>query len=86
MTGRKRDSVWLSFDTVTNVDRKGVRAKCKQCLKEIEGQVSRMKSHAEQCSPPDDIQAVQRLPAPTRPTASSGPSQSTARKCCSFNY
>lgn len=49
-TGRKRDIVWLSFDEIKNESRKGIRAKCKLCDKELEGQVSRMKIHLSQCT------------------------------------
>lgn len=45
--GRRKDLVWLHFDEVKNNQRKGCRAKCKKCKKEMEGQVARMKKHVE---------------------------------------
>lgn len=47
--GRKGDLSWLYFDKVKNDKRKGCRAKCKRCHKEMEGQVGRMKKHLETC-------------------------------------
>lgn len=52
MTGRKRDIVWLSFDEIKKESRKGVRAKCKKCGYELEGQVIRMKNHLSKCAQP----------------------------------
>lgn len=49
-SGRRKDLVWLYFNEVKNDNRKGCRAKCKKCNKEMEGQVARMKKHVENCS------------------------------------
>lgn len=49
-TGRRKDMVWLNFEEVKSDIRKGCRAKCKKCKKEMEGQVIRMKKHVETCS------------------------------------
>lgn len=48
-TGRKKDLIWLSFEEIRNTSRKGLRAKCKHCGHEIEGQVKRMKDHLGKC-------------------------------------
>lgn len=48
-TGRKPDAVWNSFEKIFNVSRKGVRAKCKKCGLEMEGQIIRMKGHLLKC-------------------------------------
>lgn len=47
--GRRKDLTWLYFDEIKSDKRKGYRAKCKTCNKEIEGQISRMKNHMEKC-------------------------------------
>lgn len=47
--GRKRDVVWLSFNEIKLESRKGIRAECKSCKKELEGQVVRMRSHLLKC-------------------------------------
>lgn len=48
--GRRKDLVWLYFNEVKNDKRKGCRARCKNCNKEMEGQVARMKKHIETCN------------------------------------
>lgn len=53
-TGRKRDVVWLSFEVIKSDLRKGIRAKCKQCGTELEGQVTRMKIHLSKCAIKND--------------------------------
>lgn len=49
-SGRKKDLIWIYFLEVKNDKRKGSRAKCKKCSKEMEGQVFRMKKHLETCA------------------------------------
>lgn len=49
-SGRKRDIVWNSFESIKTSDRKGERAKCKKCDTTMEGQVSRMRNHLVKCS------------------------------------
>lgn len=49
-TGRRSDAVWSSFTEVKIEGRKGKRAKCKLCGKEMEGQVARMKKHYQTCN------------------------------------
>jgi len=45
MPGRKLDSVWLYFDKVVDPGKTGCRAKCKECGKDMQGLVSRLKQH-----------------------------------------
>ena len=50
MTGRKNDPIWNDYDKVFLPNRKGCKARCKSCFKEMEGQVSRMKVHSSKCN------------------------------------
>lgn len=54
-TGRKKDIIWVSFEEIRNESRKGLRAKCKNCGHEMEGQVKRMKDHLGKCIKNEDI-------------------------------
>lgn len=50
MAGRKQDAVWLNFDRVRPTSGKsGFRAKCKDCGKEMQGLVARLKQHHGAC-------------------------------------
>ena len=50
MAGRKQDAVWLNFDRVRPTSGKsGFRAKCKDCGKEMQGLVARLKQHRGAC-------------------------------------
>lgn len=51
-SGRKQDPVWLLFDRIAKG--KGFRANCKNCKQEIQGLVSRMKKHVENCQPTNE--------------------------------
>ncbi|XP_073413022.1 uncharacterized protein [Dendrobates tinctorius] len=50
--GRKRDPIWVHFVEMPAADlgKKGARAKCKYCQKDIQGLVCRLKSHYENCN------------------------------------
>ncbi|XP_048694468.1 uncharacterized protein LOC125631593 [Caretta caretta] len=49
--GHKRDPVWEYFNEVPlPVGKTGMREKCKQCNKEMQGRVGQMKQHHEKCS------------------------------------
>ncbi|XP_069593638.1 uncharacterized protein [Ranitomeya imitator] len=52
MAGRKRDPIWVHFVEMPAADlgKKGARAKCKYCQKDIQGLVCRLKSHYENCN------------------------------------
>ncbi|XP_065668004.1 uncharacterized protein LOC136088247 [Hydra vulgaris] len=56
-TGRKCDMIWLKYTRVTVPDRKGCRAVCNACRKEMEGQIQRMHEHIKKCkqSQPHEI-------------------------------
>ena len=41
-TERKCDMIWLKYTRVTVPERKGCRAVCNACRKEMEGQIQRM--------------------------------------------
>lgn len=47
--GRKADPVWLSFEKVAVPDKTYNRARCKICKKEMQGLVSRMRKHLNEC-------------------------------------
>ena len=51
MSGRKQDIIWLNFDRVVVPGKKGYRAKCKKCAKEMQGLVVRLKQHSAACQP-----------------------------------
>ena len=61
MSGRKQDPIWLLYDKSVLIGKKGSRAKCKCCGKEIQGLVDRMKKHTAECIPVDDTDS----PAPS---------------------
>ncbi|XP_067412762.1 heterogeneous nuclear ribonucleoprotein U-like protein 1 isoform X2 [Emydura macquarii macquarii] len=48
-SGRKRDPIWEYFEEIPSLGKKGKRVKCKQCKKEMQGLVARMKHHHENC-------------------------------------
>ncbi|XP_025051378.1 uncharacterized protein LOC102368925 isoform X2 [Alligator sinensis] len=48
-SGRKRDSLWEYFEEIPSLGKKGKRAKCKQCKREMQGLVARMKRHRDNC-------------------------------------
>lgn len=48
-SGRKNDPVWNYFLKLSTTSGKGYRAKCKECSLELQGIVSRLKSHREKC-------------------------------------
>lgn len=50
MSGRKKDCVWLYFDKFTVHGKSGCKAKCKKCAKQMQGLVSRMKQHVQDCN------------------------------------
>ena len=47
--GSKRDPIWFYFNEKIEVGKKGSRAVCKKCGKEIEGLVARLKNHFSIC-------------------------------------
>ena len=50
MAGRKQDAVWLNYDRVRPTSGKaGFRARCKDCGKEMQGLVVRLKQHRGAC-------------------------------------
>lgn len=48
--GRKRDPIWLYFKEKFEVGKKGSRAICKKCEKEMQGLVARLKNHLSICA------------------------------------
>ncbi|XP_076030420.1 uncharacterized protein LOC143018720 [Oratosquilla oratoria] len=48
-SGRKNDPVWNYFEKLPTTSGKGYRAKCKDCSQELQGIVSRLKSHRDKC-------------------------------------
>ena len=48
-SGRKNDPVWNYFQKLPTTSGKGYRAKCKDCSQELQGIVSRLKSHRDKC-------------------------------------
>jgi hypothetical protein len=50
MSGRKSDAIWNSFEKKVNVGMTGCKAVCKNCRKEMQGLVERMKKHVGECS------------------------------------
>ena len=49
-SGRKSDPIWKYFEKLPTKRGVGHRAKCKQCTKELQGLVARMKQHHNLCS------------------------------------
>ena len=49
MAGRKEDSIWQFYIKTTSSNKSGCRATCKQCKKEIQGIVQRLKAHHDVC-------------------------------------
>lgn len=50
MAGRKLDPLWNNFVKVANDNKTGYRAICKNCNKEMQGVIQRMKKHEDICS------------------------------------
>lgn len=49
MSGRKKDKIWDYFIEKTEKGKTGSRAVCKNCKKEMQGLVQRLKGHHEKC-------------------------------------
>lgn len=49
-SGRKKDPIWYYFNEKFEVGKKGRRAICKTCGKEMQGLVARLKSHYSICA------------------------------------
>ncbi|XP_055845077.1 uncharacterized protein LOC129911335 [Episyrphus balteatus] len=49
MTGRKKDPIWTHYNEIHDVNKKGSRAVCKACNKEIQGIPQRLKEHFKSC-------------------------------------
>lgn len=47
--GRKKDPIWFYFNEKFEVGKKGNRAICKKCGKEMQGLVARLKNHISTC-------------------------------------
>ncbi|XP_047130655.2 uncharacterized protein LOC124810222 [Hydra vulgaris] len=47
--GHKCDMIWLKYTQVIVPERKGCRAVCNACRKEMEGQIQRMHEHIKKC-------------------------------------
>lgn len=48
--GRKKDPIWFYFHDKLEVGKKGSRAVCKKCGKEMQGLVARLKNHFSICA------------------------------------
>lgn len=60
--GRKRDTIWFYFNEKIEVGKKGSRAICKKCGKEMQGLVARLKNHFSTCgSTNEDVDDPQQL-------------------------
>lgn len=72
ISGRKRGSIWYYFNEKSEIGKKGSRAICKKCGKELQGLVSRLKYHFSNCE--RDSGNVD------------DPQQPSTGKCHLFNY
>jgi hypothetical protein len=61
MSGRKSDVVWLKFDKIATKTGIGCKARCKSCLKEIQGLVARIWKKLESKLPCDDKTVKQKF-------------------------
>lgn len=50
MAGRKENSIWQFYIKTTDPNKLGCRATCKNCKKEIQGIVKRLKDHHDFCN------------------------------------
>lgn len=62
MAGRKEDSVWQFYLKTTDSKKSGCRATCKNCKKEIQGIVQRLKAHREICKKQQETRADIQVP------------------------
>ncbi|XP_029655938.1 uncharacterized protein LOC115229781 [Octopus sinensis] len=62
MSGRKRDSLWAYFDKRIIPGKTGSRARCRNCGKDIQGLVSRMRQHHLLCR--SNIDIPENMPRP----------------------
>lgn len=49
MAGRKEDNIWQFYVKTTDPNKSGCRATCRNCKKEIQGIVQRLKAHHDMC-------------------------------------
>ena len=61
-TGRKRDIIWENYTEISKNNRK--QAKCRECGKEIEAQVKRMKLHSSRCQPIQELEEADLVSVP----------------------
>jgi len=76
MAGRKEDSVWQFYLKTTDSKKSGCRATCKNCKKEIQGIVQRLKAHREICKKQQETRADIQVPLDWLDPVSSGSSAS----------
>lgn len=48
--GRGRDGIWQHYTEMRTIGKTGSRAECKKCKKQIQGIVSRLKTHHNECN------------------------------------
>ncbi|XP_018012992.1 uncharacterized protein LOC108670053 [Hyalella azteca] len=57
--GRQKDAIWKYFDEIPSGQSKGIRARCKDCGKELQGLVQRLRNHKLICKLPDQPDSEQ---------------------------